>query len=132
MISISTPFSASTIRVLWLLGSSGEENRVMIERRLDTEWLSLGGSRPGAPVRSAHHFPVLFLQQPDEYREHRHEQHDPDSLCVPLNLRRLARVVEEIYDIAHEPVVLGGVELARHQDLEMVHRLLLLGGRPGG
>jgi hypothetical protein len=38
--SISTAFSASTIRVRWLCGSSGAEKSVMIERRLDTNQLS--------------------------------------------------------------------------------------------
>src|SRR5579862_168933 len=36
MISMSTPFSASTMRVRWLWGSSGAENSVMMERR-DTD-----------------------------------------------------------------------------------------------
>jgi len=38
-ISISIAFSAMTMRVRWLQGSSGAENKVIVARRLDTQCL---------------------------------------------------------------------------------------------
>src|SRR5690242_12359636 len=103
MISMSTPFSASTIRVRWLCGSSGAENRVMIERR------DKGVSPPAPPIRggtdrSVHVLPIFPLEQPGEARQDQQEEYHPDAHGASLYLCRLAGVVQEVDRVAHEGV----------------------------
>ena len=43
-------------------------------------------------LKSVNVFPVFFLQQPRQPREHQQEQHHPDSEAVALELRRLTHV----------------------------------------
>src|SRR6185312_1260229 len=132
MMSISTPFSASTMRLRWLCGSSGAENSVMTERR-DMDHLpcqrrmqrlnSNARLDRSVPVRSMHVFPVFPLEHPGKARQNQQEQYDPDTEPLALDLRRLADVVEEIDSITHATVELLGSHVARQVGRKMIEHL---------
>src|SRR5271170_5969518 len=135
MTSISMPFSASTIRTRWLCGSSGAENKVMIDRRLaiipGSQWRSLSGCRHV----SVHVFPVFLLQQQRHPGKGQQKQHYPDTHAAPGYLGRLTGIVEEVHSITNEEVVLLGGQLAWCRNGEMIELLLagtLAAGRRRG
>src|SRR5690606_1201069 len=103
-ISISTSFSARTMRVRWLATSSGAENRVIT-----------------SGVTSMDVLPVFLLQHPRKPCEHQQEQDHPDAQMAPLRLRGVSRVVEEIHRVAHEAVELLRSQAALRQVFETLH-----------
>src|SRR5690606_23313063 len=104
-ISISTSFSARTIRVRWLATSSGAENSV----------ITSGGT-------SMHVLPVFAFQEPREPGEYQQEQDHPHAQVAAFGLRRITDVVEEVHRVAHEAVELLGRHASLREVLEALHR----------
>ena len=127
-ISISMPFSASTMRVRWLAGSSGAENSVMMDRRLDNQMstpLIRGAARRAGGTRAKLNGRLSSIPSSasTQTSEHEQEQHDPDADATPLHLRGLAHVVEEVHGIAHETVVLLRIQPPGRDVLEVLDGL---------
>src|SRR5579871_1761468 len=81
--------------------------------------------------RSVDVLPVFPLHEPRKPCEDEEEQHHPYAQLAPLNLRRLADVIEEVDRVTHELVVLLGAHLARGNLLKVIE-YLLGGGFPIG
>src|SRR5918995_2787715 len=91
-------FSARTMRVRWLHGSSALEKRVITAVRC---W---GDVRRA----SLHVFPVLLFEEIGEEEKDQQEGQYSQSNATPFQLHRFPDVVEEVHSIAHELVELLG------------------------
>src|SRR5215510_5893521 len=89
-------FSARTMRVRWLHGSSALEKRVITAVR---SWETCARA-------SLHVFPVLLLEEIGEEEKDRQEGQYSQSNATPFQLHWFPDVVEEVHSIAHELVEL--------------------------
>src|SRR5688572_32929076 len=101
-------FSARTMRVRWLHGSSALEKSVITAVRC---W---GDVRRGG---SLHVFPVLLFEEIGEEEKDQQEGQYSQSNATPFQLHRFPDVIEEVHSIANELVVLlrgeaAGLDLA--------------------
>src|SRR5688572_8358993 len=108
-------FSASTMRVRWLHGSSALEKRVITAVRC---WVDV---RRGG---SLHVFPVLLFEEIGEEEKDQQEGQYSQSNATPFQLHRFPDVVEEVHSIAHELVELLRVEGAGLNLAELLEALV--------
>src|SRR5262245_38207010 len=89
-------FSARTMRVRWLHGSSALEKSVITAMH---SWETCAGA-------SLHVFPVLLFEEIGEEEKHQQEGQYSQANATPFQLHRFPDVVEEVHSIAHELVEL--------------------------
>src|SRR6185436_6357548 len=107
-------FSARTMRVRWLHGSSALEKRVITAVRC---WQTCARA-------SLHVFPVLLFEEIGEEEKDQKEGQYSQSNATPFQLHRFPDVVEEVHSIAHELVELFRRVAARPDRTELLEALV--------
>src|SRR5262245_21788842 len=107
-------FSARTMRVRWLHGSSALENSVITAV---VYW--------GRALRALLHvLAVLLLEEIGEEEKHQQERQHSETNATPFQLHGFPDVSEEVHSIAHEVVVLLRRHGSRAHRAELFERLV--------